>query len=126
MLNLECSLTDREAQSSEMWQQHSNLFTMKRNVQMNIAQGLEHVVKVAGNQRALSCGESEYIWSQFAYRTDCLAHGLAHLVARVVQAPMYQTKPPRTCCYFSYWSGVPMGIEMYVREHRAIFFSDQR
>src|SRR5712691_10104736 len=46
---------------------------------MNIAQGLEHVVKVAGNCPAISCGETEYTWGQFAYRTDCLARGLAHL-----------------------------------------------
>lgn len=49
---------------------------------MNIAEGLEHVVKVAGNQRAITCGESEYTWSQFAYRTDCLARELAHLGVR--------------------------------------------
>jgi long-chain acyl-CoA synthetase len=46
---------------------------------MNIAQGLTHAVKVAGNRSAISCGETEYTWSQFAYRTDCLARGLAHL-----------------------------------------------
>ncbi len=46
---------------------------------MNIAQGLAHAVKVAGNRPAISCGESEYTWSQFAYRTDCLARGLAQL-----------------------------------------------
>src|SRR5215471_3207155 len=44
---------------------------------MNIAQGLAHVVKVAGNRPAISCGGTEYTWSQFAYRTDCLARGLA-------------------------------------------------
>lgn len=46
---------------------------------MNIAQGLAHAVKVAGNRPAISCGEAEYTWSQFAYRTDCLARGLAQL-----------------------------------------------
>ncbi len=46
---------------------------------MNIAQGLAHAVKVAGNRPAISCGETEYTWSQFAYRTDCLARGLAQL-----------------------------------------------
>jgi 2-polyprenyl-6-methoxyphenol hydroxylase-like FAD-dependent oxidoreductase len=49
---------------------------------MNIAQGLAHAVKVAGNRPAISCGETEYTWSQFAYRTDCLARGLAHLGVR--------------------------------------------
>ena len=46
---------------------------------MNIAQGLAHAVKVAGNRPAICCGETEYTWSQFAYRTECLARGLAHL-----------------------------------------------
>src|SRR5215471_1117264 len=48
-------------------------------MQMNIAQGLAHAVKVAGNRPAISCGGTEYTWSQFAYRTDCLARELAHL-----------------------------------------------
>jgi long-chain acyl-CoA synthetase len=48
-------------------------------MQMNISQGLAHAVKVAGNRPAISCGEVEYTWSQFAYRTDCLARGLAYL-----------------------------------------------
>src|SRR5205823_530853 len=51
-------------------------------MQMNIAQGLAHAVKVAGNRLAISCGETEYTWSQFAYRTDCLARGLAYLGVR--------------------------------------------
>src|SRR5438876_11019051 len=46
---------------------------------MHIAQGLAHAVKVAGNRPAISCGETTYTWSQFAYRTNCLARGLAHL-----------------------------------------------
>jgi long-chain acyl-CoA synthetase len=48
-------------------------------MQMNIAQGLAHAAKVAGNRPAISCGETRYTWNQFAYRTDCLARGLAHL-----------------------------------------------
>src|SRR5205809_8024255 len=51
----------------------------ERKRQMNIAQGLAHAVLVAGNRPAISCGETEYTWSQFAYRTDCLARGLAQL-----------------------------------------------
>lgn len=46
---------------------------------MNIAQGLAHTIKVAGNSPAVTCGDTEYTWSQFAYRTDCLARGLARL-----------------------------------------------
>src|SRR5213080_1931519 len=49
---------------------------------MNIAHGLAHAVKVAGNRPAISCGETEYTWSQFAYRTDCLARSLAQLGVR--------------------------------------------
>jgi long-chain acyl-CoA synthetase len=48
-------------------------------MQMNIAQGLAHAVKVAGNRPAIACGKTMYTWSQFAYRTNCLARGLAHL-----------------------------------------------
>jgi flavin-dependent dehydrogenase len=50
------------------------------------------------------------------------ADGMRSLVARSVQAPSYQSNPTRTCCYFAYWSGVPIeGIEMYPREQRVIF-----
>lgn len=50
------------------------------------------------------------------------ADGMRSVVARTVQAPTYHTKPPRTCAYFSYWSGVPVeGCEIYARPHRAIF-----
>ncbi len=40
---------------------------------MNITQTLAHMIRVTGNRRAIVCGASEYTWSQFAYRTDCLA-----------------------------------------------------
>ncbi len=50
------------------------------------------------------------------------ADGMRSIVARTVQAPMYNTKPMLTCAYFAYWSGVPIeGIEIYVREQRIIF-----
>jgi 2-polyprenyl-6-methoxyphenol hydroxylase-like FAD-dependent oxidoreductase len=50
------------------------------------------------------------------------ADGMRSIVARTVQAPMYNTKPTLTCSYFAYWSGVPVeGIEIYVRERRVIF-----
>jgi 2-polyprenyl-6-methoxyphenol hydroxylase-like FAD-dependent oxidoreductase len=50
------------------------------------------------------------------------ADGMRSLVARTVQAKAYHARPARTCCYFSYWSGVPLaGIEIYAREQRVIF-----
>jgi 2-polyprenyl-6-methoxyphenol hydroxylase-like FAD-dependent oxidoreductase len=50
------------------------------------------------------------------------ADGMRSIVARTVQAPTYQTKPALSCVYFAYWSGVPVeGIEIYIREHRAVF-----
>jgi flavin-dependent dehydrogenase len=36
------------------------------------------------------------------------ADGMHSIVARAVQAPTYNEKPPLACYYYSYWSGVPM------------------
>jgi flavin-dependent dehydrogenase len=50
------------------------------------------------------------------------ADGMRSLVARAVAAPTYNSVPPLTCAYYSYWSGVPVQeAEVYVREGRAIF-----
>ena len=50
------------------------------------------------------------------------ADGKNSFLARAVGAPSYEETPTLTCCYFSYWSGVPKeGFEMYIREKRAIF-----
>lgn len=50
------------------------------------------------------------------------ADGMRSMVARAVQAPIYHSKPARTCVYFGYWSSVPLeGCEIYVREHRVFF-----
>jgi flavin-dependent dehydrogenase len=50
------------------------------------------------------------------------ADGKNSFLARAVGAPSYEETPTLTCCYFSYWSGVPTeGFEMYIREKRAIF-----
>ena len=50
------------------------------------------------------------------------ADGMRSMVARAVQAPIYRSKPPRTCVYFGYWSGVPLeGCEIYMREQRVFF-----
>jgi 2-polyprenyl-6-methoxyphenol hydroxylase-like FAD-dependent oxidoreductase len=50
------------------------------------------------------------------------ADGMRSIVARVVQAPTYNTKPALTCAYFAYWSCVPVeGIEIYERPQRVIF-----
>jgi flavin-dependent dehydrogenase len=45
------------------------------------------------------------------------ADGMRSLVARVVKAPEYSTKPTLACAYYTYWSGVPIeGAELYPRE----------
>ena len=49
------------------------------------------------------------------------ADGLHSIVARTVRAPQYNTKPPLTCTYYTYWSDVRMdGVEIYPREGRMI------
>ncbi|HEX6556510.1 MAG TPA: NAD(P)/FAD-dependent oxidoreductase [Ktedonobacteraceae bacterium] len=45
------------------------------------------------------------------------ADGKHSFVARSVQASTYDTHPARTCCYYSYWSGVPVeDMTLYVRD----------
>ena len=45
------------------------------------------------------------------------ADGVHSLVARAVQAPVYNEKPTSTCWDDSYWSGVPVdGTELYPRD----------
>jgi flavin-dependent dehydrogenase len=45
------------------------------------------------------------------------ADGLHSLVARQVQAPVYQHRPSLTCSYYSYFSEVPVsGVELHLRE----------
>ncbi|HEY7094970.1 MAG TPA: NAD(P)/FAD-dependent oxidoreductase [Ktedonobacterales bacterium] len=47
------------------------------------------------------------------------ADGVHSLVARQVDAPIYNTKPTYACAYYSYWSGLPLdSVEFYPREHR--------
>jgi flavin-dependent dehydrogenase len=49
------------------------------------------------------------------------ADGRNSMLAKTVQAPLYEATPPLTFWYFSYWSGVePKGMEMYVRGRRII------
>lgn len=44
------------------------------------------------------------------------ADGVHSRVAKAVEAREYEVKPPRTCAYYSYWSGVPVdGVELYPR-----------
>jgi len=48
------------------------------------------------------------------------ADGRHSMVARSVQARVYNDKPPNNCAYYSYWSGVPVSdFEIYARERRA-------
>jgi 2-polyprenyl-6-methoxyphenol hydroxylase-like FAD-dependent oxidoreductase len=50
------------------------------------------------------------------------ADGRHSLVARAVQAPTYNSRPPLACYYYSYWSDVPLdGFEGYYPPYRAIF-----
>lgn len=54
-------------------------------------------------------------------RTIVGADGLHSIVARTVQAPQYNVKPPLSCAYYSYWSGIPTeGTHIYMREYRVI------
>jgi flavin-dependent dehydrogenase len=50
------------------------------------------------------------------------ADGPHSIVARNVDAPSYDERPALSCCYYSYWSGVPTdGLEFYSRGSRVIF-----
>jgi flavin-dependent dehydrogenase len=50
------------------------------------------------------------------------ADGMNSMIARIVQAPEYNMKPPLQGTYFTYWSGIPMeGLELYIREYRAVY-----
>jgi flavin-dependent dehydrogenase len=49
------------------------------------------------------------------------ADGRNSFVARAVQAPAYETRPGRTCAYYSYWGGAQStGAELYPRDGRMI------
>ncbi|MGH3008059.1 MAG: NAD(P)/FAD-dependent oxidoreductase [Gaiellaceae bacterium] len=49
------------------------------------------------------------------------ADGRNSFVARAVQAPEYEARPSRTCCYYSYWAGVPSGgAELFPRDGRML------
>ena len=50
------------------------------------------------------------------------ADGPHSIVARNVDAPSYDERPSLSCCYYSYWSDVPVdGLEFYSRGSRAIY-----
>lgn len=49
------------------------------------------------------------------------ADGRPSLVAKAVQAPVYDEQPTLTCGYYTYWEGVPVrGGEMYRRGRRTL------
>jgi 2-polyprenyl-6-methoxyphenol hydroxylase-like FAD-dependent oxidoreductase len=49
------------------------------------------------------------------------ADGRNSFVARAVKAPAYETRPGRTCAYYSYWAGAQStGAELYPRDGRMI------
>jgi flavin-dependent dehydrogenase len=49
------------------------------------------------------------------------ADGLRSRVARAVEAPTYETRPGRTCAYYTYWDGLSLdGVELYPRDGNMI------
>ncbi len=53
------------------------------------------------------------------------ADGKHSLIARSVEAPVYNEQPKLTCNYYTYWSGLNLeGTELYVRERR-MFVADR-
>jgi 2-polyprenyl-6-methoxyphenol hydroxylase-like FAD-dependent oxidoreductase len=49
------------------------------------------------------------------------ADGLHSLVARHVQAPIYEARPALTCAYYAYWDDFPVeGAELYARPNRML------
>jgi 2-polyprenyl-6-methoxyphenol hydroxylase-like FAD-dependent oxidoreductase len=49
------------------------------------------------------------------------ADGRHSFVARAVDAPEYEARPGRTCCYYSYWAGAQSdGVELYPRDGRMV------
>jgi 2-polyprenyl-6-methoxyphenol hydroxylase-like FAD-dependent oxidoreductase len=50
------------------------------------------------------------------------ADGRHSRVAQLVGAPSYNEAPPLQGTYFTYWRNLPVsGLELYVREHRAVY-----
>jgi flavin-dependent dehydrogenase len=73
------------------------------------------VVGIRGRQRG---GRAVTECAQIVVGAD----GPRSFVARGVQAPTYDTRPARSVCYYSYWSGIPTdGVEMYPRVGRFLF-----
>ncbi|MBM7845197.1 NAD(P)/FAD-dependent oxidoreductase [Herpetosiphon giganteus] len=49
------------------------------------------------------------------------ADGMRSLVAKTVEAPVYNTAPSGTCGYYTYWNNVPItDLEFYTRPNRTI------
>lgn len=73
--------------------------------------------RVTGAYGRLHGGAREEIKARIVIGAD----GLHSLVARSMNAPMYNIRPTFTCAYYAYWSGVShSGAEVYQREKRAI------
>ncbi len=52
------------------------------------------------------------------------ADGAHSMVARAVQAPVYDARPALTFAYYSYFSGVPLaGIEVYLRPEECMYIN---
>ena len=46
------------------------------------------------------------------------ADGMRSLVARSVEAPVYEARPGCTCAYYTYWGGVPLEGARALRARR--------
>jgi flavin-dependent dehydrogenase len=76
------------------------------------------------NNRVTGIGGREKGGSAISEKAHIIigADGMHSMVARAVQAPEYNTKPPLQGPYFSYWSGVQMkGFEFYPGAYRGAF-----
>lgn len=73
--------------------------------------------RVTGVYGRLRGGTREKLQARIVIGAD----GLHSLVARSMQAPIYNARPTFACAYYAYWSGVPhTGVETYMREQRTI------
>jgi flavin-dependent dehydrogenase len=73
--------------------------------------------RVTGAYGSLHGGTREKVQARMVIGAD----GLHSLVARSMEAPMYNTRPTFGCAYYAYWSGVPhSGVEVYLRDQRVL------
>jgi flavin-dependent dehydrogenase len=72
---------------------------------------LEHDGTIVGIQGRTAGGEVMSDYASMVIGAD----GMHSLVAREVNAPVYQTHNVLTCCYYSHWSNLPLDtLQMYL------------